>query len=944
MDSDTLTGAQFPDEALDADEFAPPVDLPPHYADTLALAESEIAAAYDATVGEVAALIAQGESEVGAALTEVNVTVASVLGQMDAELRAVMTPVASAIDRTVTAALRELIHAHEELIAYGVPIPRDVSQMSALLDDPDALIATVMYDPEQGAPPALSSSAPPETVILAGDDATQSPVPSALDSPFVDALVDSAPPYVPPEPEPAAPVVAPVEPAPRADEPTPPKSECGCAPVVNVTCPGATATTGAPSSPAPKPAEPEQPVELFDVFAGLAPGAPAAGVAAVADAPRELPPVDRRVGLRWDMVTVCSDADESLRTYRRDETGRPLDPAATLDSISGIYRRVRAGFFSSLDTIGEVGTPEHDRHKEDAERAYYETTGDILGGLSAVAETLNRVDTTALPDRSTTWNLGLVLASARKAEADSQFPMSYAVQSLEYLYHYSAPQYIPAQAVLDEAYLSDLISRGRWECLTRAHGNIPAMHEWAIDAKQVRPGVTELIDLYRRGNLTRDQLHVRTRQMGAINQEYVNELLALSEWIPSAPDIMRFVKRDVFDENAVALGGLDTDFETSFYGRGGRENPSPAVKWARAHGLTDEVFKYDYRASWEFPSNTAVYEMLHRLRADRGEVKQWEARRRAADVQGVNLKEWDALNPRPPVVTEADARAVFKVNDVAPAWVERLIAISYHPMTRTDALAAYHADAMDATELIDRLRDTGLDEPTAERVVEIQRITKARRAANISGVWTIRKVAKAYKDGALLAFDADAMLQPLIPDAQQRFDLLRGVDAEIDADTRRARIKRIRREHLTGARPDAQIEAQLLGMRIPQLRIDSMMAQWQDDRTGRLKEPAAKMVVDWLKAGVVTAEVAHERLMRIGYMREDADRMVTMGLKGQELAADQRARKVQADVRRIIKDQRQAARESKEELEKAQRSAEKEAERLAKEIERIRKELMSRMP
>lgn len=924
----------------DVDETGAEPEIPPHYQSQFDAAEAELQDALDGIYQAVSEQLDAIAAELEPIRAEYFTDFAAKLGEIDTELRTVASPVLVAFERATDAAFRELVYAEEELNAAGHYVPPSVDQKRADLADPTggAIVERLM-----GIRPEFPTAADLTPEPLAPDPVPLAPHPFLPPPvPLAESVYEQLP-TAPVSPLPVGEPVAMALPVsnPRADE-----ARCGtCPPTeIKVTCeaPKAPVTSGPPSPPTVPPASPPagRP-EFFDVLGGLVPGAPPHPLAE-AVGPFAPAPLDVRAGLRWDQVTVCSDANDALKKYKGRNAIGLLDPAETLDSVSGLYRQIRAGFFSAMDTLGSIGQPERDKLKADAERAYYETTGDILGGLSGAAETFNRIDTTAVPEHQLMWNIGLRLASARKSEADSQFPLSYVTTSLEYLYHYAAPQYIPGQPALDAAYLSDQLGIEQWRCLTKAHGNIPKWHEMNLWASAVRPSVSELIALFQRGAFGRDALTVRCREMGVLDPAKVDEYLKLAQFIPSAPDIMRFVKKDVFDDEAVKLGKLDEGFIESFYGRGGKANPGPAVQWARAWGLTDEVFLYDYRASWEFPSNTQVYEMIHRLRPDRLEIREWdnEHMRHLADDDGG--KAWDAKNPRPPVFTIDDARAVFKVNDIAPAFVDRLVAISYNPMTRTDALAAFHANAMDSAELLSRLQDTGLDVKTAVRVVEIQQFLKARREANLSGVWSVRKIASAYRSGALLGPAADALLEPLIPDPQQRFNLLRGVDREVEAATRTERIKRIAREHLTGVISDEQTELRLKQMGFPQARIDEQMAQWDSKRRGRLKEPAANEVLKWVKAGIVTAEEGLTRLIRIGYHNDDATRMIATALGQRADTLQTKLRQQQAEVRRVINDQRAARRAMDQELEEARKDAEKQVKKLNDELARILKEQEAR--
>jgi len=330
--------------------------------------------------------------------------------------------------------------------------------------------------------------------------------------------------------------------------------------------------------------------------------------------------------------------------------------------------------------------------------------------------------------------------------------------------------------------------------------------------------------------------------------------------------------------------------------------------------------------------------MLHRLRPDRPEIEEWRRARVAWLTGGQRGPE----PQRPPVVTVDDVRRVMEINDVAPNWVDRLIAISYHPITRTDAVDSYHSGAIDRNQLLTFMLDNGYAPDNAERLVQIQEVKRARRLSNLSGVWTIRKVLSAYKRGEINGLKADDLLRPLIADPGQRQLQLQGAQDELDSQTRGEAIKALQRAYFVAAIEEPQARDQLRQLGMDDFQAERLVMGWDAKRRGRFREPSAKMVIDWMRLGVITPEVAHVRLTRLGYERPDVDRMVWQGMvvHGDRLRAE--ADRAEAKMRRIIKDARDAHRAGTDALEKRRKELEKQLKELEKERERVSGELDKR--
>lgn len=455
------------------------------------------------------------------------------------------------------------------------------------------------------------------------------------------------------------------------------------------------------------------------------------------------------------------------------------------------------------------------------------------------------------------------LTAVNTAERLSGGPWSYLFQSQLYQLQSIVPQYIPGQPVIDQLYLLNRITDAQWECLTTANGNKPVVHRLAREAKAALPNDSEVVSLYLRGAIGSEAEFLnRMRGIGYTDQSKALEKLRLAQLIPPYTDLIRMMVRDSADEEIVKQYGYDKYFDLKYAGR--------IPEWAKAQGITEDVFRMIWRAHWTTPSNTQAYQAYHRLRPDRDELREWAVRAKAAG----NNPAWLKDNPQPPVVTLDDIKYLLEVNDMAPAWVDAMVAVSHHPITNTDARRAYMIGYRGRSWLVERMLDNGYNREDAALLADFFAAERERTITTQTGVMSARKVMQAYRDGTLSRGEADQLLVDIFPDPEVRAKQLGKADVEIVTRIKSDRIKSIKRRYVFGE-IDANAAAVLLaeaGVQ-PEQQFQ-ILARFEADKFGHRKEPRVTMLCQWFERNLLTRDQYFERLARLGYSTEDAYRIV----------------------------------------------------------------------
>lgn len=420
------------------------------------------------------------------------------------------------------------------------------------------------------------------------------------------------------------------------------------------------------------------------------------------------------------------------------------------------------------------------------------------------------------------------------------FDMTYFTRSSIYDLNFLNPQTIPSEAEFVNLFLADEISQDGFNCMVRANGSYPSWYNRIAQAQRTRPTNDQLIQLNRRGILTNEDTNDRMRGNGVMNDGERNLLYKATEAMPSVSDIVRFMVRDADDDTVAGKYGTDAQLDKKY----GKQLQS----WAKGQGITDEVMKYYWRSHWEIPSNTALFEMLHRLRPAR---------------TGQGLTGGVTVSP-------SDIKDALVVNDVLPYWADRLIEISYKPLTRTDAQRAYFIDALSENELKDAYLDLGYNDGNADRLVRFTNQLKAKRKQTTGGTEKATSILKYYKNWLIGDTEARQRLKNSGLSEIAANEALQIAGNQRKNDSQLACIKGIKAQYKRFIIDDVEARRDLTSIGVAIENITPLVAQWNCERANKPKELTAAQVCKAYKQELITETEYLRRLKAIGYGEDES--------------------------------------------------------------------------
>lgn len=220
------------------------------------------------------------------------------------------------------------------------------------------------------------------------------------------------------------------------------------------------------------------------------------------------------------------------------------------------------------------------------------------------------------------------------------------------------------------AFYKGLMSTDEYNENARLTGIAKARTDKVIEANRPLPSAGQVQDSFLRGEISLEQHDNLLRSYG-LSDENINLIKQLYMIIPGVQDLIRMAVREAFTPDIAQKFGQYEDLPTEF------------VNWGVKQGLSKEWCSRYWAAHWDLPSPQMGFEMLHRG-----------------------------------VISNDELTLLLRALDVMPFWREKLIQISYNPLTRVDVRRMYSLGILDEEQVKRAYLDIGYNDEKAEWLKE----------------------------------------------------------------------------------------------------------------------------------------------------------------------------------------------------------------------------------
>ncbi len=312
----------------------------------------------------------------------------------------------------------------------------------------------------------------------------------------------------------------------------------------------------------------------------------------------------------------------------------------------------------------------------------------------------------------------------------------------------------------------------------------------------------------------------------------IAQLKKAAFFIPPVQDLITMAVREVFTPDIAARFGQFQDFPDDF------------IKWAKQQGISEEWARNYWGAHWALPSVQMGFEMLHR-----------------------------------DVITEEDLSLLLRASDVMPFWRDKLIEISFSPLTRVDIRRMHKVGVLTIGEVKRAYKDIGYNEANAQRLTDFTVELNAPKTVENDGdltQLTRSNIIGLFKDGVFVKRQAQELLEGIGLSAASAALFIQSAEMEIQRQARKDEIKIVLDQADFGTITFEEAQDSLNALGLETAEITLALTELQKQQARRNKLPSKGDLDKMIKKGIIQQAEYLETLQRLGYSKKWADRLLQL--------------------------------------------------------------------
>ena len=376
-----------------------------------------------------------------------------------------------------------------------------------------------------------------------------------------------------------------------------------------------------------------------------------------------------------------------------------------------------------------------------------------------------------------------------------------------------------------------LIGNEEAEIIFRMHGHTAEDAVKLIETGETVPPEGEQIVWWLRELIDDAQLQSGLTKKGW-SEASIGNIKQAAFFIPPVQDLITMAVREVFTPEVAARFGQFDDFPEDF------------AVWSKKQGVSEDWARNYWAAHWALPSVQMGFEMLHRG-----------------------------------VIEKADLNLLLRASDVMPFWRDKIIDISFSPLTRVDIRRMHKLEVLTVEDVNKAYRDIGYSEENAQRLTDFtvqlnapkeeddpDDLTQLTRA-NIIGL---------FEDGVFTKETATDLLIGIGLSEASAALFVEASSLDLERQRRKDEIKIILDQAEFGSITFEEAQDALNGLGLESGEITAAITKLQKVDARRNKLPSKADLDKMVKKKIISKEIYLETLQRIGYNKTWADRLAKL--------------------------------------------------------------------
>jgi len=272
--------------------------------------------------------------------------------------------------------------------------------------------------------------------------------------------------------------------------------------------------------------------------------------------------------------------------------------------------------------------------------------------------------------------------------------------------------------------------------------------------------------------------------------------------------------------------------------------PSDYVEAAEKKGLSKLWAERYWAAHWTLPSIQQGFGMLHRG-----------------------------------IIGEPDLRLLMRALDIMPYWRDKLMQLSYKPLTRVDVRRMHLLGTLDEAGVNRAYRDVGYNDRNAGLMTDF---TVRYNRRSLAG-FTQRDVIKAYINRLIESGHATSILREIGIKSTEIPNIMRLATLKREWKHKDETIDAIRNRYTKGTRSLVQTRGALSQLGIASDYVETLLAQWEPKAEAeRVATFTNAQTLKLFTMHLIDEDRARNELLLLGYNSERRDLLIRSVTEGTE--------------------------------------------------------------
>ncbi|KKN04653.1 hypothetical protein LCGC14_1095210 [marine sediment metagenome] len=351
----------------------------------------------------------------------------------------------------------------------------------------------------------------------------------------------------------------------------------------------------------------------------------------------------------------------------------------------------------------------------------------------------------------------------------------------------------------------------------------PTYAEKYFDGVLTKPNTQDLIAWQLRLDPTLGGLNDELRKTG-VHPDYFDVYKTLAHPIPPINDLITMAVREAFTPDIAQRFGQYEGLPTAY------------VEAAEKKGLTKEWAERYWAAHWTLPSVQQGFAMLHRG-----------------------------------IINQPDLSLLMRALDIMPFWRDKLMQLSYKPLTRVDVRRMHLLGTLDEAGVNRAYRDVGYNDLNAGLMTDF---TVRYNRRSLAG-FTQRDVVAAYINRFIESGQATSILRDIGTKADEIPNVMRLANLKREWKHKDETIVAIRNRYNKGTRNLSQTRSALSQLGFADDYVSTLLAQWEPKTEAeRVATFTNAQTLKLFTMGLITEGRARQELQLLGFDTERRELLI----------------------------------------------------------------------